>query len=271
MRMRLIFTVLLSLCLCCLGWNAPALAEQKSPLTYDQIRNTGRAGICPTVSDSARGRIPVPQGAVVNLTDVCFQPVQIEVEEEKRNGEKEFLEAKPIMLYAATIGPVKAKVKAINASTLELDVTDGMTTQPTTAQMPRRELVPLLFSVKNLKAVAQGTEAAISPSTDFEGDFLVPGYRSSTFLDPRGRGSATGYESAVGLQAVQDEFEEGSIKVDELFQGTLSLRIARVDDLTGEMSGSFVSLQPSSTEQGTMESKLVRIQGLFYARLDQGI
>ncbi len=266
MWMRLILTGLLSLCLSCVCWAAPVLAAQ-GPLTYDQIRNTGKAGICPTVPDSARDRIPVPQGAVVKLTDVCFQPVQIEVEEEKRNGEKEFLKAKPIMLYAATIGPVKAEVKSLNNSTLEFVVTDGMASQPTTAQMPRRELVPLLFSVKQLRAIAQGNEAAISPSTDFEGDFLVPGYRSSTFLDPRGRGSATGYDSAVGLQAVQDEFED-SIKTDELSEGSLSLQIARVDDLTGEISGSFVSLQPSSTEQGTMEPKLVRIQGLFYARLD---
>ncbi len=85
MWMRLILTGLLSLCLSCLCWGAPVLAAQ-GPLTYDQIRNTGKAGICPTVPDSARDRIPVPQGAVIKLTDVCFQPVQIEVEEEKRNG-----------------------------------------------------------------------------------------------------------------------------------------------------------------------------------------
>lgn len=267
MWMRLILTSLLSLCLSCVCWAGPVLAAQ-GPLTYDQIRNTGKAGICPTVPDSARDRIPVPPGSVVKLTDVCFQPVQIEVEEEKRNGEKEFLKAVPIMLYAATIGPVKAEVSSIDDSTLAFKVVDGLTTQPTTAQMPRRELVPLLFSVKQLQAKAEGTEAAISPSTDFEGDFLVPGYRSSTFLDPRARGSATGYDSAVGLQAIQDEFEEDSIKIDELSEGTLSLQIARVDGLTGEISGSFVSLQPSSSEQGTMETKLVRLQGLFYGRVD---
>lgn len=265
MWIRLLLTGLLTLCL---SWSwAPAALAAQGPLTYDQIRNTGKAGICPTVPDSARDRIPVPQGEVLKLTDVCFQPVQIEVEEEKRNGEKEFLISKPIMLYAATIGPVKAEVTALDNSTLEFTVTDGLASQPTTAQMPRRELVPLLFSVKQLKAIARGTEAAISPSTDFEGDFLVPGYRSSTFLDPRGRGSATGYDVAVGLQAVQDEFED-SLKTDELSEGRLSLQIARVDELTGEISGSFVSLQPSSTEQGTLEPKLVRIQGLFYGRLD---
>jgi len=42
-----------------------------------------------------------------------------------------------------------------------------------------------------------------------------------------------------------------------------------VDPSTGEMAGSFVSIQPSSTEQGAMEPHTVRIQGLFYARLAQ--
>ncbi len=260
MRYRPLLAILLAFCLSVFAFRAEAA---KAPLTYDQIRNTGKAAICPSVSDSSRGRIGIPSGGSLKLTDVCFQPVQIEVEEEKRNGEKEFIVAKNILLSAATLGPIKAEVTPKNGG-LELRVVDGITAQPTTGQMPRRELVPLLFSVKDLVATAQG--AAIDPSTDFEGEFLVPGYHSSSFLDPRGRGSNTGYDTAVGLQAAKDEFAPNR-KVDEVLQGKMSLRIARVDPSTGEMAGSFVSIQPSSTEQGAMEPHTVRIQGLFYARL----
>lgn len=260
MRYRPLLAIVLALCLSVLTFPAQAA---KAPLTYDQIRNTGKAAICPSVSDNARGRIEVPSGGSLKLTDVCFQPVQIEVEEEKRNGEKEFIKAKSIMISAATLGPIKAEVTQKDGS-LQLRVVDGITFQPTTGQMPRRELVPLLFSVKDLVATAPGS--AIDPSTDFEGEFLVPGYRTSSFLDPRGRGSSTGYDTAVGLQAAKDEFAT-NIKVDEVSQGKMSLRIARVDPSTGEIGGSFVSIQLSSTEQGALEPHTVRIQGLFYARL----
>ncbi|NJM00409.1 MAG: photosystem II manganese-stabilizing protein [Synechococcaceae cyanobacterium SM2_3_2] len=266
MRYRSIFAFLLALCVGLMTLGSRVEAAQ-NPLTYDQIRNTGKAGLCPTVADSARGRIDIPLGQTVRMTDLCFQPVQLEVEEEKRNGDKEFVKAIGIMLYAATIGPVKADLTAVDNTTLRLKVVDGMASQPTTAQMPRRELVPLLFSLKELDAIATGSDHAISSSTDFEGDFLVPGYRSSSFLDPKGRGSATGYEEAVGLQAARDEFE-ATTKTDELSEGHLSLRIARVDPVTGEIAGSFISNQPSSSEQGTLEVHEVRIQGLFYGRVE---
>jgi len=262
MRYRPLLAILLALCLSVFALPAEAA---KAPLTYDQIRNTGKAAICPSVSDDARGRIEVPSGGSLKLTDVCFQPVQIEVEEEKRNGEKEFIKAKNIMISAATLGPIKAEVTPKDGG-LELKVVDGITFQPTTGQLPRRELVPFLFSVKDLVATAQGS--AIDPSTDFEGEFLVPGYHTSTFLDPRGRGSNTGYDTAVGLQAAKDDFATNR-KVDEVSQGKMSLRIARVDPSTGEMGGSFVSIQQSSTEQGALEPRTVRVQGLFYARLAQ--
>ncbi|MDX2272243.1 MAG: photosystem II manganese-stabilizing polypeptide [Cyanobacteriota bacterium] len=268
MRYRPFLAVFVSVIVTLFAVCGSASAASKTPLTYDQIRNTGKAAICPTVGDDARGKIEVPLGKTVKLTDICLQPVRIEVEEEKRNGEKEFIQAKSILLPAASLGPIKAEVSAQDSTTLSLRVTDGMTTQPTTGQMPRRELVPFLFSVKNLQAVAKGSDASINSSTDFEGNFLVPGYHTSQFLDPRGRGSGTGYEVAVGLQGTESDAFETNQKVDEISEGHLSLRIARVDGSTGELAGSFVSLQPSSTEQGALESKLVRVQGLFYGRVD---
>jgi photosystem II oxygen-evolving enhancer protein 1 len=267
MRYRPFLAVLFALCLSLFVIPSKAVAQQ-TPLTYDQIRNTGQAAICPAVPDSARGKIDVGAGKSIKLTDVCFQPVRIEVQEEKRNGEKEFIETKSILLPGATLGPIKALVSAKDATTLEFKVMDGMASQPTTVQLPRRERVALLFSVKELDAIAKGSDSSINSSTDFEGKFQVPGYHSSAFLDPKGRGTGTGYESAVGLQASQDE-HSGNVKFDEISEGSLSLRIERVDGKTGELAGAFVSYQPSSTEQGAFEPKLVRIQGLFYGRVDK--
>lgn len=38
----------------------------------------------------------------------------------------------------------------------------------------------------------------------FGGEFVVPSYRGATFLDPKGRGAATGYDNAVALPAASD-------------------------------------------------------------------
>ncbi len=38
----------------------------------------------------------------------------------------------------------------------------------------------------------------------FGGEFTVPSYRGATFLDPKGRGAATGYDTAVALPAAGD-------------------------------------------------------------------
>jgi photosystem II oxygen-evolving enhancer protein 1 len=38
----------------------------------------------------------------------------------------------------------------------------------------------------------------------FGGEFVVPSYRGATFLDPKGRGAASGYDNAVALPAASD-------------------------------------------------------------------
>jgi len=48
--------------------------------------------------------------------------------------------------------------------------------------------------------------AALQGNADgFGGEFTVPSYRGSTFLDPKGRGAATGYDTAVALPASGDD------------------------------------------------------------------
>ncbi|WP_026101172.1 photosystem II manganese-stabilizing polypeptide [Synechococcus sp. PCC 7336] len=266
MRYRSLVAMLLALFV---GFTVTACGgapQQQGPLTYDQIHSTGLAALCPEVSDVARGKVPMTAGQVVKLDDVCFQPVSIEAEEERRGGDKEFVRTKNLTRKTFTLGPAQAEIVS-NGDTLEFNVLDGMTFQAITAQLPGNEQVPTLLSIKKLRATGESSDGSINASLDFEGTYSVPGYRSSMFLDPRGRGSETGYEMANGLQAAQDEFPEGSIKTDDFTQGKISIQIARVDPYTGELAGNFISYQKSSDEQGTLESRLVRVQGLFYARI----
>lgn len=260
---------LLALVLACVVSLLTACSDsptQQSTLTFEQLRGSGQAAICPTVAEAARGKIDLAEGQTITLTDVCFQPVKIEVAEERRDGDVEFISTKTVLLPGATLGPITATVTAANDN-LTFRVVDGMATQPTTVQLPRRELVPILFSTKELVATAQSKGYTINASTDFEGKFKVPGYRSSSFLDPRARGSETGYDAAVGLQARQDEFSEGTVKTDVVTEGEMSIRISLLDASTGELTGNFVSYQQSSDEQGTLEPEEVRIQGLFFGRV----
>merc|ERR1712094_137519 len=91
----------------------------------------------------------------------------------------------------------------------------------------------------------------------FTGDFNVPSYRGSSFLDPKGRGGSTGYETASGIIAAdQDALETENIK-----------STAKVNNETGEIAGVFESVQPSDTDLGSKAPKDVKISGIWYGRL----
>jgi photosystem II oxygen-evolving enhancer protein 1 len=44
--------------------------------------------------------------------------------------------------------------------------------------------------------------------------------------------------------------------------------VAKVDNTSGEIAGTFESEQPSDTDLGAGEPKEVKIRGLFYARVE---
>lgn len=68
-------------------------------------------------------------------------------------------------------------IKVDGSGNVELTEEDGIDYAPVTVQLPGGERVPFLFTVKNLQA--KGTLDA------FGGEFTVPSYRGSTFLDPK--------------------------------------------------------------------------------------
>jgi photosystem II oxygen-evolving enhancer protein 1 len=46
------------------------------------------------------------------------------------------------------------------------------------------------------------------------------------------------------------------------------LQVAKVDNTSGEIAGTFESEQPSDTDLGAGEPKEVKIRGLFYGRIE---
>merc|ERR1712072_372609 len=120
---------------------------------------------------------------------------------------------------------------------------DGIDYAATTVQLPGGERVPFLFSVKDLNATGN--------LESFTGNFNVPSYRGSSFLDPKGRGGSTGYETASGIIAAdQDALETENLK---------STAVLKVNNETGEIAGVFESVQPSDTDLGAKAPKDVKI------------
>ena len=147
--------------------------------------------------------------------------------------------------------------------TVEFKEEDGIDYAPVTVQLPGGERVPFLFTIKEL--AAKGTLSA------FGGDFTVPSYRGSSFLDPKGRGGSTGYDNAVALPARSDadELQKENNKSVVALRGQAVFSVAKVDPATGEIAGVFESVQPSDTDLGSKAPKDIKITGLWYGQLTQ--
>ena len=157
---------------------------------------------------------------------------------------------------------MSGSLKVGSNGSVELKEDDGLDYQAVTVQLPGGERVPFLFTIKEL--VAKGTVDG------FGGDFTVPSYRGATFLDPKGRGGATGYDNAVGLpaRADADEFAKENVKSTVALKGAGVWSIARVNAETGEIAGVFETIQPSDTDLGAKEPKEIKTVGIWYAQLE---
>ena len=141
---------------------------------------------------------------------------------------------------------------------------DGIDYAAVTVQLPGGERVPFLFTVKQL-------DASGKPDS-FTGKFLVPSYRGSSFLDPKGRGGSTGYDNAVALPAGgrgdEEELVKENVKNTAASVGEITLKVTKSKPETGEVIGVFESLQPSDTDLGAKVPKDVKIQGVWYGQLE---
>jgi photosystem II oxygen-evolving enhancer protein 1 len=274
MRYRAFIVAFLALCLGVLTACSEGPANATStptPLTYDQIRGTGLANSCPQLSETTRSSIPIDPSQTYKVTNLCLQPTSFFVKEESANKRQaaQFVPGKLLTRYTSSIDQVLGELKVDENNRLSLVEEDGLDFQATTVQLPGGERVPFLFTIKNLVARSQPGMDSINTSTDFEGEFNVPSYRGATFLDPKGRGVASGYDNAVALPAQADsqELTRANVKRVDTLKGSISLQVAKVDNVTGEIAGTFESEQPSDTDLGAGEVKEVKIRGIFYARV----
>ncbi|MEM7555315.1 MAG: photosystem II manganese-stabilizing polypeptide [Cyanobacteria bacterium P01_A01_bin.84] len=274
MRFRALIVALLALCLGFLTAcsEAPTTLSSTSTLTYDQIRGTGLANKCPQLSETSRGSIPISSGDSYKLIDVCLEPTSYFVKEEPANKrqEAEFISGKLLTRYTSSLDQIQGNLLVNNDNSLTFEEKEGMDFQPTTVKLPGGESIPFLFTIKNLVAQSQPNLTSINTSTDFKGSFRVPSYRGATFLDPKGRGVASGYDNAVALPAQADDEEllRANTKRAQVLEGDISLSISKVNSVTGEIAGTFESDQPSDTDLGAGDPKEVKILGLFYGRVE---
>jgi photosystem II oxygen-evolving enhancer protein 1 len=269
MRFRPLLAVVLALCLTLVtACSGGAKAVDRSSTTYDDIVNTGLANNCPTLPDSARGSIPLESGVRYQLREICLHPSEVFVKGEPANKRQEaqFVAGKILTRYTSSLDQVFGDL-TVSGDKLTFNELGGIDFQPVTVLLPGGEEVPFTFSSKELVAEASGS--AISTSTDFSGPYRAPSYRTSNFLDPKGRGLTTGYSSAMGLVPAGDEFAGETVKAYVDGTGTMNLSITKVDAETGEFAGVFTALQPSDTDMGTKPAVDVKITGELYGRLEK--
>jgi len=146
---------------------------------------------------------------------------------------------------------------------------DGIDYAPTTVQLPGGERVPFLFTVKNLVAKSDTATSAFESGTKLAGKFTVPSYRTGLFLDPKGRGTTTGYDQAVALPAMQaggdDQMFKENNKKFEVLDGSIELKVTAVNSELGEIGGVFVHKQPSDTDLGSKAPKDLLLKGSWFA------
>merc|ERR1719379_1831554 len=229
-------------------------AAERAQLSYLQVKGTGLANRCSTAVGS--DELSVKSGAQV--VDLCLEPKAFFVEESVQTKQ----------------GVTKTEFVSTKLMTRQTYTLDGIDYAATTVQLPGGDRVPFLFTVKDLVAKGAKDGSEFKPGYEFGGKFVVPSYRTGLFLDPKGRGMATGYDQAQALPALQggeaeaELFNENNKKFDVL-DGSIEFEVQAVNKGESEMSGVFVSAQPSDTDLGGKEPKKLLLKGIFYAKIDQ--
>merc|ERR1711937_445244 len=244
--------------------------SELNELTYLQVKGTGLANRCPEVI----GEDSIKPSSGQRLTEMCIEPKARAVEEEIGRGgktEKKFVNTKVTTRQTYTLDGVEGDLEQKGGSIVFTEK-DGIDYAATTVQLPGGERVPFLFTVKNLVAKAEGNPSSIEPGLKLAGNFKVPSYRTGLFLDPKGRGTTTGYDQAIALPALQaggDEslFGENNKKFDVL-DGNIELKVTSVNADLGEIGGVFVQKQPSDTDLGSKTPKEVLLKGNWFATVN---
>eukprot|EP00252_Welwitschia_mirabilis_P020352 TRINITY_DN4970_c0_g1_i3.p1 TRINITY_DN4970_c0_g1~~TRINITY_DN4970_c0_g1_i3.p1 ORF type:complete len:203 (+),score=28.85 TRINITY_DN4970_c0_g1_i3:600-1208(+) len=197
----------------------------------------------------------------------CMEPTSFTVKAEStsRNIPADFQRTKLMTRLTYTLDEIEGPLEVFPDGKIKFEEKDGIDYAAVTVQLPGGERVPFLFTVKQL--VATGTPEK------FGGEFLVPAYRGTSFLDPKGRGGSTGYDNAVALPAGgrgdEEELAKENNKDASASNGSITLSVSKTKPESGEVIGVFESLQPSDTDLGSKAPKQVKIQGIWYGQIDQ--
>merc|ERR1719387_978814 len=167
-------------------------------LTYLQVKGSGLANTCPIIEKGSSNLKDLPAGDYT-FDKFCLEPTSFKVKEASqfKGGAADFVDTKLMTRLTYTLDDMSGTLKVSGDGKISFLEEDGIDYAPTTIQLPGGERVAFLFTVKQLNAT--GTLES------FGGDFVVPSYRGSSFLDPKGRGGSTGYDTAVALPAKGDD------------------------------------------------------------------
>merc|ERR1719236_106455 len=251
----------------------PFTQSEIASLTYEQIKGTGLANTCPRV-ESPSESASISVGGGYKLKNFCLEPTSFQVLEERLT--KQGLVTEPVNTKVTTrqtytLTGIEGTL-ASEGGKLTFREQDGIDYAASTVQLPGGERVPFLFTVKNLVAQSD-SGSSIDAATKFSGNFKVPSYRTGLFLDPKGRGTTTGYDQAVALPAMQaggDEqmFKENNKKF-EVLDGSIDFKVTGVNAELGEIGGVFVQQQPSDTDLGSKVPKQVLLKGVWFGTVDK--
>ncbi|KAJ6796748.1 oxygen-evolving enhancer protein 1, chloroplastic-like [Iris pallida] len=232
--------------------------------TYMEVKGTGTANQCPTIEGGSESFAIKP--GKYNMKKFCLEPTSFTVKAEgiAKNAPPEFQPTKLMTRLTYTLDEIEGPFEVAPDGTVKFEEKDGIDYAAVTVQLPGGERVPFLFTVKQLVATGK--------PDNFGGEYLVPSYRGSSFLDPKGRGGSTGYDNAVALPAGgrgdEEELAKENIKETSSSKGKIKLSVSKSKPETGELIGVFESIQPSDTDLGAKAPKDVKIQGVWYAQLE---
>lgn len=232
--------------------------------TYLEVKGTGTANQCPTIEGGVDSF--AFKAGKYQAKKFCLEPTSFTVKAEgvSKNSPPEFQNTKLMTRLTYTLDEIEGPFEVGADGSIKFEEKDGIDYAAVTVQLPGGERVPFLFTIKQL--VASGKPES------FGGDFLVPSYRGSSFLDPKGRGGSTGYDNAVALPAGgrgdEEELAKENNKNASSSTGKITLSVTKSKPETGEVIGVFESIQPSDTDLGAKAPKDVKIQGVWYAQLE---
>merc|ERR1719310_255736 len=183
----------------------PFTRSEIASLTYEQIKGTGLANTCPKVEAGGAGPIKIAGGKKYKIDEFCLEPTSFQVLEEKLTKQglvTEAVDTKVTTRQTYVLTGIEGDLVS-DGGKLAFIERDGIDYAATTVQLPGGERVPFLFTVKNLVAKTDGPASSFDVGTKLSGKFTVPSYRTGLFLDPKGRGTTTGYDQAVALPAIR--------------------------------------------------------------------